>query len=224
MISANNGAGGRLVSLNVGGPQPLLYRGRSVPSGIRKSPVSGPLWLGESGLEDDVQADRENHGGPDNAVCVYSLDRYPYWSARLGRTLGTGAFGENFGVEGLTETEVCVGDVYRVGGAVAQVSQPRRPCYKLAARHGVPQLASWVVETGFTGFYLRCLVPGEVRAGDAVVLAERPAPGVSVAEANRVMHREKRDLAAVERLLAVSELAASWRGPLEKRLSGPPEG
>jgi len=211
---------GRLVSLNVGEPRPLAYRGRSVPSGIFKSPVEGPLRLCQTGLEGDAQADLKNHGGPEKAVCVYPLEHYPYWAARLGREPEAGFFGENFATEGMTESEVCIGDVYRVGGATVQVSQPRQPCYKLAARHRVRELALWVQEEGFTGFYLRCLEEGEVRAGDEILPLNRSPVGFSVAEANRVMHRDRHDVAGIERLLSVPGLSASWRRTLEKRLSG----
>ena len=217
-------ASARLISLNVGLPASLVYRGKHVQSGFRKSSISEALWLGETGLEGDAQADLNNHGGPEKAVCVYPLEHYPYWSSRLGRELSPGAFGENFSVEALLEPEVCVGDVYRVGGAVVQVSQPRQPCFKMAARHGVKELALWVQATGLTGFYFRCMEPGEVRAGEAVVRLERSAPGASLAEANRVMHRDKHDLGGIERLLAVPELSVSWRRTFEKRLSGVVEG
>lgn len=209
-----------LISLNVGQPRPLAYRDKHVSSGFRKSPVQAAevLWLGETGLEGDAQADLKNHGGPDKAVCVYPLEHYPYWSARLDRSLEPGAFGENFSTERLLEPEVCVGDVYRVGGAVVQVSQPRQPCFKMAARHGVKELAWWVQKAGFTGFYFRCLEPGEVRVGSDIALQERSAAGVTVEEANRVMHHDKRDVAGIQCLLAVPELAANWRRTFEKRL------
>lgn len=210
----------RLLSLNVGKPKPLPYRGKSVPSSFVKTPVSGALWLLETGLDGDGQADLRNHGGPEKAVCVYPQEHYPYWEARLGRPLQPAAFGENFSTEGLTEERVCIGDVYRVGGALVQVSQPRQPCFKLAARHGVPQLALWVQESGFTGFYFRVLEEGEVRAGDGIPLVERQSSAVSLAEANRIMHRDKRDVAGIERLLAVPELSANWRRTFEKRLAG----
>ena len=210
----------RLVSLNTGQPGPLAYRDRQVLSGFRKSPVSQELWLGGTGLEDDAQADLKHHGGPEKAVCVYPLEHYPYWCEKLERPLEFAAFGENFSTEGLVESEVCVGDVYRVGDAIVQVSQPRQPCFKLAARHGVKELAAWVQESGFTGFYFRCLEPGRVRAGEEIVLLERPENSVSLAEANRVMHRDRRDLAGIERLLEVAGLSTSWRETFEKRRGG----
>jgi MOSC domain-containing protein YiiM len=213
-------------SLNVGLPKPLAHGKGFVRSGFVKAPAAGPLWLGETGLEGDGQADLKVHGGPEKAVCLYPLEHYPYWEERLGRRLPEAAFGENFSTEGLVESEVCIGDVFRVAnpagssGPIVQVSQPRQPCYKLAARHGVKKLALWVQETGLTGFYFRVLKEGEIRAGTELALLERPAPWATVAEANRVMHRDKEDLGSIERLLALPELSASWRRTFEKRLAG----
>lgn len=207
-----------MLSLNAGLPRPLAHGGGSVRSGIVKSPVRGALWLGEAGLEGDAQADMEHHGGPDKAVCVYAVEHYPYWRGRLGVRLEPGAFGENFSADGLVETEVRIGDVYRVGTAIAQVSQPRIPCFKLAARHGEEKLALWVKETGFTGFYLRCLEPGEVRAGDGFSLVESPGHNPTVAEANEIMHGDGQDVVGIERLRAVPELSAEWKRMLKSRL------
>jgi len=209
--------------LNVGLPAPLDNRGKEVRSGFVKSPVEGGVWLSRTGLAGDGQADLKAHGGPEKAVCVYPLEHYPYWEERLDRDLPPAAFGENFSTRGLTEPGVCVGDVFRAGEAVVQVSQPRQPCYKLAARHNEKQLALWVQQAGLTGFYFRVLEEGRVAAGDGLHLVERPAPDATVAEANRVMHHDKGDLEAVERLLGVGELSVSWRRTFEKRLAGESE-
>lgn len=208
-----------LASLNVGHLQPLTYRGKSLRSGIFKVGTSGSLRLEKTGLEGDSQGDLKNHGGPDKAVCVYPLEHYPHWNNLFARVLEPGAFGENFSTNGLLERTVCIGDVYRVGSSIVQVSQPRQPCSKLAAKHGFPKLASWAQETGMTGFYFRCVESGGVAAGDSIALIERPAPAVSVAEANRVMHCDRHDIAGIERLLTVVELSSSWRRTLEKRLA-----
>ena len=209
--------GARVVSVNVGLPGPLAHGKGEVRSGIFKTSVRGAVRFRENGLRGDGQADKKNHGGPDKAACVYPLEHYPYWEGRLGPGLEPGAFGENFSAEGLVETEVGIGDVFRVGMAVAQVSQPRVPCFKLAARHGEEMLAAWVKETGFTGFYLRCLEPGEVRAGDDISLVESGGSGFTVAGANRVMHGDA-DVAGIERLRAVPELSAEWKRMLSCRL------
>ncbi len=195
-------------------------RGRAAPTAIFKSPVEDGLLLSETGLEGDEQADLRVHGGPDKAVCAYCAENLPYWSKVLGTCLAPGAFGENFTVEGMPESDVCIGDVYEVGDAVVQISQPRQPCFKLAVRHGLPEMALLVQESGKTGFYLRCLEPGEVRRGDGIHLLERAAGAVGVAESNRIMHRDKSDMAAAERLLEAPGLSASWRKSLAKRLAG----
>lgn len=214
----------KIASLNVGRPRPLVYRGKHVRSGFVKAPVSESVWLSRTNLDGDRQADLRVHGGAEKAVCVYPLEHYPYWRRRLGRDLPVAAFGENFSTEGFTESGVCVGDVYRIGtsdkGATVQLSQPRQPCFKLGARHELPELVLWVQQTGRTGFYFRVLEEGEVGPGDEISLLKRPDHGFTVTEANRLMHHDKTDLAGVERLLAVEELAESWRSKFAKRLSG----
>jgi len=214
---------GQLISLNVGQPAPLAFRGGTVASAIRKQPVAGPLPLGPTGLVGDAQADLHVHGGPDKAVCVYPAEHLAYWSERLGRRLEPAAFGENFSVTGLLEADVCLGDVYRVGTALVQVTQPRQPCYKLATRQGQPAFALWVQESGRTGYYFRCLEPGAMQAGDAITLLERPAPACTVAEANRLLHHNKYDRPGLERLLTVAALSASLRRTCEERLAGVPD-
>jgi MOSC domain-containing protein YiiM len=130
------------------------------------------------------------------------------------------SFGENFTTEGLREDEVCIGDVYRVGEALVEVSQPRQPCFKLATWNGEPRLSRWVQQSGRTGFYFRCLAEGRVEAGAAIALVERPFPWATIAEANRLMHRDKQDRAALERLLALPALSESWRQTFQRRLAG----
>ncbi|WP_235401348.1 MOSC domain-containing protein [Rubrobacter aplysinae] len=212
-----------LLSLNAGLPAPLDNRGKAVQSGFVKSPVQGKVWLSRTGLAGDGQADLKAHGGPEKAACVYPLEHYPYWAERLGRELPPAAFGENFSTQGLTEPGVCIGDVFRVGEAAVQVSQPRRPCYKLAARYGERELALRVQQSSLTGFYFRVLEEGRVAAGDELYLVERPAPEAPVSEANRIMHHDEDDLEATERLLGVEELSLSWRRTFEKRLTGEEE-
>ncbi|TLS49877.1 MOSC domain-containing protein [Paenibacillus antri] len=207
-----------LFSLNVGKPTTVLYKGREVVTAIAKSPVAGPLRLDAAPLPGDEQADAVHHGGPDKAICAYCYEHYPYWERTIGKPLSPGAFGENFTLLGATEDEVRIGDTFRLGDALLQVSQPRVPCFKLSARHERPTLEAEVTASGFTGFYLRVLNPGAVAAGDRLRL-ETPHPaGVTVAEANRIMHRDKRDAAGLRRLLDVDALADSWRSQLSKRL------
>lgn len=209
-----------LLSLQVGLPQPLPYAGKTVQSGFVKHSVQDRTWLNRDGLAGDEQADLKNHGGPNKAVCVYPSEHYPYWAEHLARELPVATFGENFTTQGLVESDVHIGDIFEVGGAVVQISQPRQPCFKLAARHNLPKLALWVQETGLTGFYFRCLEVGWVSPGEAITLVERNARSVTVAEANRVMHHDKGDIGGIERLLATPELSDNWRETFEKRLAG----
>ncbi|MFD0670218.1 MOSC domain-containing protein [Cohnella sp. GCM10027633] len=207
-----------VVSLNVGKVQAGQYKGKDQRSAIVKSSVAGAVRLGELGFAGDEQADLVYHGGPDKAVCVYSLDHYPHWEQVLGRTLPHGSFGENFSVSGLLEADVRIGDTFGIGSAVVQASQPRQPCWKLAMRWGLDELPLLVTETGATGFYFRTLSGGEVSAGDTLRLLSRHPAGITVAEANRVMHRDKDDADGIRALLAVDALSASWVRTLTARL------
>ena len=209
---------GRVASLNVGLPAPLTHAGETVQSGIRKQPVSGALELGPTGFAGDGQADLRHHGGPHKAVYAYPLEHYRVWQARLGRELPAAGLGENLTLSGLLEEGVCVGDTFRVGTATLQVSQPRQPCFKLGALHRTPEMVAWMVENGLTGFYLRVLEPGRVAPGDPVERLQPAALGVTISEANRVMHHDKHDRAGLERLLAEPALSPSWVATLTRRL------
>jgi MOSC domain-containing protein YiiM len=210
----------RVISLNVGMPAALVCPERTVMSAIRKAPVAGPVRLERDGLSGDRQADRIAHGGPDKAMCAYPTEHLPYWSARLGRTLTAAAFGENLSTEGLIERDLHIGAVFRLGGAVVQVSQPRGPCFKLAALNREPHLAQWVQRAGLTGFYFRCLEPGALEAGDAFALIDANDRAPTIADAARVQYNERDDRAMLERLAACEQLAEAWRSVFVKRLSG----
>ncbi|MFC5700072.1 MOSC domain-containing protein [Cohnella faecalis] len=207
-----------LLSVNVGPARPMLYKGKEARSGIGKLPVDGSAELGLVGIDGDEQADLVNHGGEDKAVCVYSHDHYAHWESVLGRTLGFGAFGENFTTNGLLEPETHIGDVFRVGTAVVQVSQPRQPCWKLSMKWGLDELPALVTQTGATGFYFRVLQAGSVKAGDTLTLVSSYSAAITVAEANRVMHTDKNDIEGIQRLLGVDALSDSWVKQLRSRL------
>jgi len=199
-----------VLSVNVGTKQTVDRGGRSVETAIFKLPQQGPVALGRLGLVGDQQADLRYHGGPDKAVNAYSVEHFAGWSDRLERPLGPGAFGENLTTEHWREEDVCIGDVYQIGTAVVQVTQPRQPCYKLALKWNEPQLVRWVVQSGQTGFYLRCVEPGVVEAKVPIERIERPDLAVTIAEANRTMHFARHDARAVERLRAAPGLSQAW--------------
>lgn len=206
-----------IVYLNVGLPQNLIYGRSAVYTAGSKAPVP-EAYLHTLGLAGDGQADLDNHGGPDKAVCLYSHDHYAYWEGRLGGTLEPGAFSENFTVSGLAETDVCIGDEFQAGDARVQISQPRVPCTKLAGKRGRSDLQAAIHATGFSGFYVRVLAEGLVRAGDAFSLLRRHPAGVTVAFANQVFYKQRPDRESLQKLLDVPELAAVWRESLSQRL------
>ena len=206
-----------LIQLNIGQPGPLRSADREVSSGIRKTPVPGPVPIGPDGCAGDGQADPVNHAGPDKAVCVYATEHLPYWSDRLGTPFHPGAFGENFSTAGLIEAETRIGDILQVGAARFQVTQPRGPCFKLGMLHGEPRLALWIQQTGLTGFYLRCLVASAVAAGDPIRLLERHNDHPTIDEVVRVTYRDTDDAAAIDRVIACPPLAEAWRLALAAR-------
>jgi MOSC domain-containing protein YiiM len=192
--------------------------GNAWTTGFFKTPVAGHVWLGRTNLAGDGQGDTKNHGGPDKAVLAYAAAHYPAWRAELGQPeLPHGAFAENFTIAGLDEETVYIGDMYEIGEALVQVSQPRQPCWKISARWRLPDLTARVEASGRTGWYLRVLREGNVAAGDTVALLERPHPDWSVARATRTMRRRD-DLASAAALAALPELAASWHEWLARRV------
>ncbi|OYD06452.1 MOSC domain-containing protein [Paludifilum halophilum] len=187
-------------------------------SGIFKQPVQGPVRLGKTGLDGDGQADLKHHGGPEKAVLVYADAHYPLWRRELGFSdFDGGAFGENFIVSGMTEKDVCVGDVYRIGEAVVQVSQPRLPCWKPARRWRVKDLALQMQNTGRTGWYLRVIEEGMVEPGDAIQRLDRPYPQWTIARCNDILHHQENDRRAAADLAACHLLAENWVKALSKR-------
>ncbi|MNW29830.1 6-N-hydroxylaminopurine resistance protein [compost metagenome] len=210
----------KVMSVNVGMPSPLQYGDKQILSGIRKKPVQHPVMLTHTGVVGDGQADLINHGGPDKAVCIYDIDRYALFEQELGRQLTFGAFGENLSLQGAVEDDVYIGDIFRIGQAVVQVSQPRQPCFKLAARYDWKELPLRFQLTGFTGYYFRVLEEGEVALGDSLQLLERPQHSFTVMRANRVKYLEKNDLEQARALMELDALSSSWKDSLYKRVAG----
>lgn len=189
-------------------------------TGFFKEPVRGPVRVGLCNLEGDGQADLVNHGGSEKAINVYPLEHYSYWERALGLAdLPYGAFGENFTTTGCLESDVCIGDIFTVGEAVVQISQPRQPCWKLSRRWRMRDFALKVQETGRTGWYFRVLKEGTVEAGAQMVLTQRPYPQWTVHAANQVMHQCPQDGDAARRLLECHLLSERWRETLRKRVA-----
>ena len=175
----------KLLSVNVGLPRSVESRGRTVRTGIFKEPVLFRIHVGRLNVDGDRQADLRVHGGPEKAVYAYDLSGYAHWRRELSREPAFGQFGENLTVDGLPETEVRIGDAYRIGGALLQVSEPRSPCFKLAMKMELPVFPKVFLAAGRTGFYLRVLEEGEIRAGDTIALIWREAGQVTVLEETR---------------------------------------
>jgi MOSC domain-containing protein YiiM len=199
-----------------------LYAGRAgslatskgvVRTAIAKTPVTGRAAVAADGLAGDEQIS-PSHGGPDRALCVYPSEHYAHWNARVAP-----AFGENVTSAGVLETETVIGEVWRIGTALVRVSQPRSPCYKVAARLGIPDLVIRARRARFTGMHLRVLEPGELAAGDAIELVERPAHGITVAHAVCARFDPAPGRALVAAVLALPELAEEWREKTAPRLA-----
>ncbi|KXX85791.1 MOSC domain-containing protein [Bacillus cereus] len=210
----------QLLSLNIGLPKEVTYGGKVVHTGINKKQVKEPVYLSFVKFNGDGQADLVHHGGVDKAVCVYTGDHYPYWEKELNQDLVYGAFGENITVSGMSEEDVCIGDTFELGQAIVQVTQPRQPCFKLAKKYNIPKLPLYFQETGYTGFYFRVLKEGWVSSVDILKRLQSDPKGVSVAFANRIMHKEKQNIEGVKRILEVNALSNSWRKSFEKCISG----
>jgi len=201
----------RVISVNVGQPREVEFRGGSILTGIFKQPVAGRVAVHELNLAGDRQADLTVHGGRDKAVYGYPVEHYPYWAAELtGLDLPYGKFGENLTTEGLDETAVYIGDQYRVGSAVLQVTQPRTPCYKLGIKFGRADMVEKFWSSRRSGFYFSVITEGELGAGDRI---ERVAFGrgkVSIAEVLQLAGGLQPDRTQLERVL-LSPLPDSWK-------------
>jgi MOSC domain-containing protein YiiM len=207
----------RIISLNVGLPSAQRYEGRRVITARAKKPVHRAV-LRFGTFDGDRQADQGNHGGFEKAVCVYPFDHYPYWSRQLGRDLKPGAFSKNLTVFGAIETEVCVGDVFQIGEATVQVSQPRMPCAKLAGKNESKMLPKLIANVGYTGFYMRVLSEGLVAAGDSFDLLRAHPDGITIAEVNIIIYEKSYDVALIKRLAELPEFSEVGRTLFAQRL------
>jgi len=209
-----------LLSVNVSLPRDVPHMKKRVSRGIFKEPVTGRVMLRTLNLDGDGQADRENHGGVYKAVYAYSIEHYEHWKRELGRSDFTpGQFGENFTVQGMAEDDVHIGDVFRVGAALVQVTQPRAPCYKLGLRMGMPQFPKLFLASGRVGFYLRVLEEGEVGAGDVVERVRVDPERMAVSDMNRLLYVKPADREALERALRIEALSPRRRRAFEELLA-----
>ena len=187
-------------------------------TGFFKAPIEGPVFVGTTNLVGDGQADLKNHGGVDKAVLAYSAGHYPKWREELRLPdMPCGAFGENLTITGLSEESVCIGDIFRIGEVIFEVSQPRQPCWKLARRWRMHELTGLVVRNGRSGWYLRVMEQGWIDTQMPVTLLERPNPAWSIARANEIMYHRRTDVRLTLELADVPGLANSWVEELRER-------
>jgi len=209
----------RLVSVNVGLPRDITWRGKTVHTGIWKSPVQGRVKVRRLNLDGDGQGDLAGHGGPNRPVMVYQLDSYRYWERELARhDFSYGQFGENFTVDGLADADACIGDRYRIGSALFEISQPRVTCYRVGIRVGDPQMAAKLVAHHRPGFYFRVLEEGEVAAGDEIIKVADGPERMSVVEIDAALYLGSHTREQLERALRIPALSEGWRGSFQALL------
>ncbi len=194
---------------------------RAAPSGIVKSPVAGPVMVGTNGVDGDHQGDLRVHGGPEKVVHHYPFDHYEAWRGEIGDDAllaAPGAFGENVSATGLTEEAVAIGDVFRWGQAVVEVSQGRQPCWKLNERFGNATMARRVQETGRTGWYYRVLQPGMVSPGDSLTLTDRNSPDWTLSRIWHAFYIDRLNLEELQGIATLERLGEGWRKHARRRL------
>ncbi|HTP33726.1 MAG TPA: MOSC and FAD-binding oxidoreductase domain-containing protein [Candidatus Acidoferrales bacterium] len=209
----------RLLSVNVGLPRDIEWRGRTVHTAIWKNPVHGRCRVGRLNLDGDGQGDLAGHGGERRAVFVYQIESYRYWQEQLKRTdFVLGQFGENFTIEGLQDDTVCIGDRYRIGSALFEVTQPRVTCYRVGIRTNEPRMPALLTWKGRPGFYLRVLQEGEVGAADEIVKIGEAPERMTVAEINALLYSPNHPHDLLERALRIAALSPGWRASFEALL------
>lgn len=215
----------RLLSVNVGLPRDIEWKGRTVHTGIWKEPVRGRCRAGRLNLEGDGQGDLGGHGGEQRAVFVYQIESYRYWQEQLKRTdFVHGQFGENFTVEGLADDSVRIGDRYQIGSALFEITQPRVTCYRVGIRMNEPRMAALLTSSGRPGFYFRVLREGEVGAGDEIVKVGEAQERMSVAEINALLYSPDHSRDRLERALRIEALSPGWRSSFEALLKSQASG
>jgi ferredoxin-NADP reductase/MOSC domain-containing protein YiiM len=210
----------KLLSVNVSLPKTVDYEGTPVTTGIFKEPVTGRVMVRRVNLDGDGQADLNVHGGPDKVVYVYDIDSYHYWQHELGLdTLAYGHFGENLTVEGMPDDRVHIGDVFRIGAALLEVTQPRVPCFKLELNMGMPGFSRQFLASGRLGFYFRVLEEGEVGTGDVIERVKTGPEQVSVRQLARLLYFDYDNLDQIRKVLRIPALASGWRDAFEELLA-----
>ena len=210
----------KIISVNVGLPREVIWKGKSVITSILKVPVEGRVSLRSLNLDGDRQSDLTVHGGVDKAVYAYPSEHYAYWRRELpGAELPWGAFGENLTVTGMSEDELNVGDHIRIGSAELLVTQPRLPCYKLAVRFGRDDIINRFLESRRTGFYFSVFKEGDVGSGDSIEMLSRDVNELKIADITRLFLDADGDLETLQRALRVETLPPGWKTRFQRQLA-----
>ena len=201
-------------------PKDVPWRGKTVHTGIWKTPVDGPVMVRRLNIDGDGQGDLAGHGGEQRAVMVYQTESYDYWRAYLNRDdLAPGHFGENFTVSGLADDDVCIGDRYRIGDAEFEVTQPRVTCFRVGLRLGEPEMPNLLVSQHRPGFYFRVITEGQVRAGDDIVRTRRGRHELSVADVDALLYLPDRDTDQLRKTVDVPALSPGWQQSFHEMLA-----
>lgn len=210
----------KVISTNIGARKKVMWNGEEIETGIYKYPVEEAIFLGKEDVQGDAVVDRRYHGGIDKACYCYSSNYYSFWKARYPHAdWNWGMFGENLTIDGLDESNIQIGDVYQLGEAKVEVSQPRQPCFKLGIRFGTPKILKAFTNGNYPGVYLRVLEPGAVAKGDEMHLLEREENAATVLEIYELLFRKTADQAVVKRALATEKLSESHKDRIRQKWS-----
>jgi ferredoxin-NADP reductase/MOSC domain-containing protein YiiM len=224
-MGTSSKAAGALLSVNVGMPQDVTWQGRTVHTAVWKKPVTGPRMVRRLNIDGDGQGDLAGHGGEQRAVFVYQIESYQYWQKQLGRDdFSYGQFGENFTIQGLADDQVCVGDRYRIGDAVFEVTQPRVTCFRVGIRMNDPQMPALLVSHHRPGFYFRVLTEGPVQAGQEIIKVASGPEAMTVAELDALLYLPGHPRQELLRALRIPALSGGWKTSFQEMLDEPAQG
>ena len=210
----------KIISLNVGKPRTVLQGDREVKTSIFKSPVPGPLLLRRLNLDGDAQADLQVHGGRNKAVYAYPSEHYEFWRKEFPeQELRRGMFGENLTTEGLTEENACIGDQFRIGGAIVKVTQPRMPCYKLGIRFGRPDMVKRFLASRRSGIYFSVIEEGMIDTGDAIEKIHEDDNRLSIADINRAYADTRNNEPLLRRIVSLGILPQGLQAEFAEELA-----
>jgi MOSC domain-containing protein YiiM len=214
-----------LLSVNVGLPRDVAWSGKTVHTGIWKSPVAGPVQARRLNLDGDGQGDRSGHGGEQRAVLVYQIQSYQHWQRHFGRDdFSYGQFGENLTVDGLPDDEVCIGDRYRIGAAEFEVTQPRVTCYRVGLRLGQPEMPALLVSHHRPGFYIRVIKEGPIETGQPIIKTRTGPHALTVADTDALLYLPHRDQAKLRQAVRIPALSPGWQRSFQDLLAAEARG